>query len=386
MEINQLFENLSDEELDLTNQLQNIIKKEISDNNNNIPFSRYMELALYYPGLGYYSNSLFKFGDKGDFITAPLVSNLFGHMLATQINEIFSFGIQHNVMEIGAGNGKLASDILIAMGDIVDKYYILELSANLKIWQKETIESKAPQYLHKVVWLDSLPNSFEGVVFANEVLDAQPCDLISFDKGVAYGVGVTLQNDKFVYDTYELNDDAQKYVLDLHLDYHDYLTEIHLQNQAFINSISNMLTRGATIFIDYGVGEKEYYHSQKVRGSLRGFFRQHVINDVLLYPGLIDITTSVNWTNIALSGVNAGLELIGYTGQGSFLINCGLTNTLSKIKASLSESQYIQISNQVNKLIAQNEMGDSFKVCGFSKGLSQSDWVGFSDFDKSYLL
>ncbi|MDD3266243.1 MAG: SAM-dependent methyltransferase [Burkholderiales bacterium] len=386
MEINQLFENLSDEESELTYQLQNIIKKEIYDSNGNIPFSRYMELALYYPKIGYYSNPLFKFGAKGDFITAPLVSNLFGHMLATQMNEIFSFGVHANVMEIGAGNGKLASDILIAMGDIIDKYYILELSANLKSWQKETIENKVPQYLHKVIWLDALPSNFEGIIFANEVLDAQPCDLISFDNGIAHGVGVTIRDDKFAYDTYKLNEISKEYVLDLNLDYHDYLTEIHLQNKAFINSISHTLKRGALIFIDYGVGEKEYYHPHKVRGSLRGFFRQHVIDDVLMYPGLIDITTSVNWTNIALSGIQSGLELIGYTNQGSFLINCGLVDMLSNLKSTISDSQYLQISNQVNKLISQNEMGDLFKVCGFSKGISQSDWIGFSNFDKSYLL
>lgn len=386
MEIKDLFANLTNEEKELTNKLQNIIKNEIEQNNEIISFSRYMELALYYPELGYYSNPLFKFGAKGDFVTAPLVSNLFGHILSRQINEIFSFGVETNVLEFGAGNGKLAADILLTIGDKLEQYYILELSANLKNWQYETIKTKAPEYVNKVIWLDALPEKFDGVIIANEVLDAQPCDLVSFDNGTPYGIGVTYRDNRFTYDSYNLNDKQNDYVNNLNLDYHDYLTEVHLYNQAFITSIANMLNHGAIILVDYGVGEKEYYHPQKARGTLRGFFRQHLLDDVLIYPGLIDITSSVNWSNIAVSGIKNSLELIGYTNQGSFLVNCGLTDLLLELKQSLSDSEYLQLSNQVNKLISQNEMGDAFKVCGFSKGISQADWTGFSTFDKSYLL
>lgn len=382
-----LFTNLTFDELELTSQLQAIIREEINQSNNMvIPFSKYMELALYYPSLGYYCNPLFKFGAKGDFITAPLVSNLFGFMLSRQFDEIFNFGVRRNILEFGAGNGKLAADILSTIGEQIESYYILELSANLVAWQKETLYQRVPSLIHKVVWLDTLPDEFEGIIFANEVLDAQPCNLIKYVDGNVQGVGVSYENDQFIYAEYDLDSNTKEIADNLNLDYHDYITEIHTANIGFINSIANCLTKGAVLLIDYGVGEREYYHPQKARGSLRGFFRQHVLDDVLQYPGIIDITSSVNWTSIATTGINSGLELIGFTNQGSFLLNCGLTDLLDKLKIDINEAQYLNLSNQVNKLTSQNEMGDLFKICGFSKNIEQDSWVGFLANDKTYTL
>lgn len=381
-----IFAVLTPEELELSNMLSKIIQQEIELNGGVIPFSRYMELALYYPQLGYYSNRLFKFGARGDFVTAPLISNLFGYTLSLQINELFGFGVCRQILEFGAGNGKLAADILSSLGDIIETYYILELSADLIAWQKEMLSNKVPQYYNKVIWLTELPLSFDGTVIGNEVLDAQPCELVRYIDGIPCGVGVAYQEGKFIYQDMPLSQQSKIIIDELRLDYHDYLTEIHPANIAFMNSLAKMLNVGAVILIDYGVGEREYYHSQKSRGSLRGFFRQQVLDSVLVYPGLIDITSSVNWTSVATSAINNGLELIGYTNQASFLINLGLTDTLQNIRSELNEDKYLQISNQVNKLTSHNEMGDAFKVCGFSKGLPQDSWLGFADYDKSYML
>lgn len=381
-----IFNNLTPEEIQLSKELQEIIINDIDKNGGVISFSRYMELALYYPRLGYYSNDLFKFGASGDFVTAPLISNIFGFLLAKQIMEIFSFGVEKSILEFGAGNGKLAADILISSGENINKYYILELSANLKNWQLETIKQKVPQYLDKVIWLDELPKTFNGVMIANEVLDAQPCDLIRYDDGEIIGVGVTYQDKHFVYQDCQLSDTTNAICKNLAFNYHDYLTEVHSINQIFMQTIAKTLNHGAAIFIDYGAGQQEYYHPQKARGSLRGFFRQQVLDSVLVYPGLIDITASVNFSLIANSAIDTGLELIGYTTQGNFLINCGLTELMTQLHSELSNEQYLKISNQVNKLIANNEMGDLFKVIGFSKGINSSNWCGFATNDRTFLL
>lgn len=382
-----LFVNLTPEEIALSNELQQIIIQEIEASGGIIKFSRYMELALYYPRLGYYSNPLFKFGAKGDFITAPLISNVFGYLLSRQISELFAFGTAANILEFGAGNGKLAVDILSSLGDSIDHYYIIELSANLIAWQKETIANKVPHLVDKVRWLSDIPDGFNGVILANEVLDAQPCELISYRDGVAYGLGVAYTNSKLVYQDYPLNNqDIVNTNSVPQLDYHDYVTEVHIANQLFMRTLANKLATGAILLIDYGVSENEYYHPHKARGTLRGFFRQHVIDDVLIYPGLMDITCSVNWSMIARTAIDNDLDFIGYTNQGGFLINCGLDDVMRELQVQLPEGQYLQISNQVNKLISHNEMGELFKVCGFSKNLPQDSWCGFTNFDRSYAL
>jgi SAM-dependent MidA family methyltransferase len=161
---------------------------------------------------------------------------------------------------------------------------------------------------------------------------------------------------------------------------------VHLANQAFIRSLATMLTTGAVLLIDYGYGDKEYYYPERYQGTLRGFFRQHVLDSVLGYPGLIDITSSVNWSAITTTAIANGLEFIGYTTQGSFLINNGITTLLAKQQAKLSLEDYLPLSNQVNQLINPTEMGELFKVCGFSKGISLETWAGFSHNDRSYSL
>lgn len=385
-ELDSLFQ-LSKGEQDLTKRLQQIIRAEIEANSGVISFSRYMELSLYYPGLGYYSNPLFKFGEHGDFVTAPLVSNLFGQLLARQISELVGFGVKSQVLEFGAGNGQLAVDILAALGDKLDVYYILELSADLASRQAELIRDEVPQFASKVVWLTNLPTEFEGVMLANEVLDAQPCNLVHFDTSLINGVGVTYdESGCFSYVNYTLDAESLAIAGELNLPYADYLTEVNVASRGFMRSLAASLKHGAILLIDYGYGESEYYHADKTRGTLRGFYRQHVLNDVLQYPGLIDITTSVNWSSIATIGIESGLDLIGYTTQAGFLLNCGLAELMARCKVELSVPEYLALSNQINKLVSPSEMGEAFKVCGFSKGVDQESWIGLSNYDKSYAL
>lgn len=378
--------NLSSEELALSEELSTIIRQEIESSGGVIAFSRYMELALYYPQLGYYSNPLFKFGASGDFVTAPLISNLFGHLISRQLSELFSFGVAANILEFGAGNGKLAADILSTLGEQIEHYYILELSADLRACQEEMLRQKVPEFMSKVVWLNQLPSNFNGIMLANEVLDAQPCNLLRFEGKKITGVGVTVAGDGFKYHDYRLDNESLHVAQQLNLDYEDYLSEVNLASRGFMRSLGENLQHGAILLIDYGYGETEYYHPQKKFGTLRAFHRQQVLDQVLLYPGLCDITASVNWSSIATTAIEHGLDFIGYTTQAAFLFNCGLSEVMAELHTNLDDAKYLQLSNQVNRLISPNEMGSSFKVCGFSKGLQNDSWRGFDSHDLSYTL
>lgn len=386
-QLSDLFQ-LSTEELQLSQELAAIIHNEIIVNHGVIPFSRYMELALYYPQLGYYSNHLTKFGQHGDFVTSPMVSSMFGQLIAIQLKELFSFGLNSQILEFGAGNGRLMCDILSIMGTDLEFYYIVELSADLINLQRELLALEFPQFIDKVIWLNELPSNFNGVILANEVLDAQPCDLVRFNAGQISGVGVSYDSQaaKFSYLEYPLAELRLNFARQLNLSYNDYITEISLSNAAFIRSLSHILAKGAILLIDYGYGQNEYYHEQRNRGTLRGFYRQHLLDDVLIYPGIIDITASVNWSLIAQVALDSDLELIGYTSQANFLLNCGLIDQLERLREQATQDQYLMLSNQVNRLISPNEMGDLFKVMGFSKGLTQDSWCGFKSNDRSYLL
>ncbi len=378
---------LSPEEHQLTQKLQNIINNEIEQSGGVISFARYMELALYYPSLGYYSNPLFKFGARGDFVTAPLISDLFGQLIARQISELFSFGLDANILEFGAGNGKLACDILITLGSQIEHYYILELSADLALWQRAMIAERCPQYLSKVLWLESLPAGFNGVMLANEVLDAQPCNLVSVNNQEISELGVGYSPESgYFYRDYCASSPAVNVIQKLNLPYLDYQTEVNLSSRGFIRTLAESLERGAILLIDYGYGASEYYHPQKNRGTLRGFYRQQVLDSVLHYPGVCDITASVDWSSIVITALDSQLEFIGYTTQANFLLNCGLTKQMQQLKSELSEPEYLQVSNQINKLVSPNEMGESFKVCGFSKNIEQDEWLGFTSGDRSYSL
>jgi SAM-dependent MidA family methyltransferase len=299
-------------------QLCEHIRSNIIANDGWISFARYMELALYAPGLGYYTAGAHKFGEAGDFITAPELSPLFGRTLARQAAEVMAHSGKH-ILELGAGSGKLAADMLGELehlGQLPDSYSILEVSADLRERQQALLRERLPHLCNRVYWLDSLPEKFSGSIIANEVLDALPVNLVHWQDSAITERGVALSDNRFVWQERAIIDTnlleaAQKISVP-----GDYVSEICLAAHGLINSLTQCLEQGAMLFIDYGFGVREYYHPQRNRGTLMCHYRHHAHDDPFYLPGLQDITAHVNFTDIAECGIDAGLQLLGYTKIG----------------------------------------------------------------------
>lgn len=347
-----------------------------------IPFSRFMELALYAPGLGYYSAGSRKFGSAGDFVTAPELSPLFAASLARQLAELLP-QTGGAIYEFGAGTGRLAADLLTeldALGCPPTTYYIVDLSPDLIERQRETLAG----HLDTVQWLNELPDAIDGVLIGNEVLDAMPCELIHWSPQ-AQQRGVTVIDGAFAFEDRAIDgallaDLASK----LSTGMRDYVSEISLANRAFLRTLAAKLTRGAILLIDYGFPEREYYHPQRNMGTLIGHYRHHTIHDPFYLPGLMDLTCHVDFTAVAEAGIGAGLDLIGYTTQAQFLVNCGLPELLNRFDPS-DTLKYVPQVSAVQKLTSPAEMGELFKAIGFGKGVS-IDWLGFSEGDRCRTL
>ena len=349
-----------------------------------ISFARYMEIALYSPGLGYYAAGASKFGASGDFTTAPERSCLFGRTLARQISQILA-ETGGALLEVGAGSGKLACDVwleLQKLDTLPDQYYILELSATLQARQRATIAAQAPQLLERALWLDRLPLTFTGVVLGNEVLDAMPAHLVTRSNGVLCERGVALSDEQLVWVDQSMKGGALKEAataLDLP---EGYLTEINLAAPAFITSLADCMARGVLLFIDYGFPRAEYYHPQRNQGTLMCHYRHHAHGDPFFWPGLQDITAHVDFSAIAASAPE--LQLLGYATQANFLINCGITELLAKVSPE-DVTQYLPLANQVQYLLSPAEMGELFKVVALGKGL-EIPLLGFTRGDQRHRL
>jgi len=352
-----------------------------------ISFARYMELALYAPELGYYSAGSRKLGRDGDFVTAPEISPLFGRCLARQVAQLIELGFR-DVLEIGAGSGALAADVLrelAALGLEPDRYLILEVSADLRDRQRTRLTESAGELAGKVRWLDTLPQGFSGTMIGNEILDAMPVHVVRNKDSSIEELGVTHGDEEsifaFGYRTAEgeLLKRAQR--LDLP---DDYQTEIALVMPAFVHSFGRMLSDGAILFIDYGFPAREYYHPHRSRGTLMCHYRHHAHGEPLCLIGLQDITAHVDFTAVATAAVSAGLEVIGYTSQARFLINCGITDILSATPAD-EVHIYAPLAGQAQQLLAPSEMGELFKVIALGKNVSQP-LLGFKAGDKSHTL
>ena len=321
-----------------------------------LPFDRFMAQALYAPGLGYYANDSRKFGQMpasgSDFVTAPEMSPLFGQALGVQVADALRTTGTDEVWEFGAGSGALALQLLATLGDRVRRYRIVDLSGTLRARQQDTLNAHAG----RVEWLDALPDTMQGVVVGNEVLDAMPVQLLHFDgrawfeRGVGGGAGGWRWSDRptalrpphdgpFLPGT---------------------VTEIHPQAEAFVATLGERLARGAAFFIDYGFPAAEYYHAQRHGGTLMCHRGHLADSDPLADVGAKDITAHVDFTGIALAGQSAGLHVLGYTTQARFLMNCGLLEGLDA--AAPAELARVQM------LLNEHEMGELFKVIGFVKG------------------
>lgn len=345
-----------------------------------------MHLVLYQPGLGYYSAGSHKLGEAGDFITAPELSTLFGRTLAKQAAEVMSLSAPQ-ILELGAGSGKLALDILEELerlGILPDRYSILEVSPDLRARQQAMITERLPHMLAKVHWLDTLPETFSGAILANEVLDALPVHLLHWRDSAIAERGVAINNDDFIWQERNIDDGALLNAAQHIIAPDDYLSEICLAARGLIASLAQRLQQGAMLFIDYGFGAREYYHPQRSNGTLMCHYRQFAHDDPFFLPGLQDITAHVNFTDIAECSIDAGLELLGYTSQAFFLINCGITDLMNETSPDDLRA-YQPLSAQLQKLTSPAEMGELFKVIALGKEISEP-LRGFSRGDMSRLL
>lgn len=373
--------------------LRSLIAQAITQDGGWLPFDRYMALALYAPGLGYYSRGSRQFGqmakDGSDFVTAPELSPLFGRALARQVEQALQATGTDEVWEFGAGTGALAAQILQALderGALPRRYTIVDLSGALRESQQRTLARWADRVvLH---WASELPAELRGVVVGNEVLDAMPVKLLAWDGAQWLERGVALS-------PAEPGDAAPAA-----LSWSDRptalrppvdapfppgaVTEIHPQAQAFIRTLAERLAQGAAFFIDYGFPEAEYYLPQRHGGTLMCHRGHRADADPLADPGEKDLTAHVDFTGIALAGQDAGLTVLGYTTQAHFLLNCGLLDDLAAT-AGLPQSQALAQRAAAHRLVAEHEMGELFKVIGFVRG-AEFDALGFARGDRSHTL
>jgi len=362
------------------------IRSQIGASGGWIGFARYMELALYAPGLGYYMAGARKLGRDGDFVTAPEISPLFGQTLAHQVTQAFDAGLEE-ILEIGAGSGALAASLLEEldrMGRLPGRYLILELSADLRERSRDTLAARVPHLMQRVAWLNGLPPAFTGVVLGNEVLDAMPVDLVRVADPDIEEAGVEAEPDgSFAWAWRPAPGRLSEAARELDLPA-GYVTEIGLVARGFVTSLAESLDRGLVLFIDYGFPRHEYCHPQRATGTLMCHYRHHAHVDPFFLPGLQDITSHVDFTAIADAGVSAGMELLGYTTQAQFLLNCGLTDLLARVPPE-DAGRYLPLANQANRLLSPSEMGELFKVVAFGKGLDLP-LIGFASGDRMHTL
>jgi SAM-dependent MidA family methyltransferase len=352
-----------------------------------LSFARFMELALYEPGLGYYSAGLAKFGASGDFVTAPEISPLFARTLARQVAEVLT-STGGDLLELGAGSGQLALGLLPElerMNALPASYLILELSAQLAARQRDLIEAHSPRLAPRVQWLTSLPQRFSGLILANEVLDAIPARIVAWRENGVLERGVALDlNGAFVWAEREVSDPQLERVAAELSPPREYVSEVSLAVPALVRSLGEILERGALLIVDYGFGRREYYHPQRSRGTLMCHYRHLAHDDPFYFPGLQDITSHVDFSAVAEAGLEAGLKLLGYTTQAQFLINCGITEFLAETSPE-DVSAYLPLAVGVNKLLSPAEMGELFKVIALGTEMGRP-LSGFVHGDKGRLL
>ena len=363
--------------------LQTLIANDIRHNSGWIPFSRFMELALYAPGLGYYSGGAAKLGRDGDFTTAPEMSPLFGQTLAHVVADLIG-KTTPQIMEFGAGTGKLARDVLTelaAMGVAVHRYSIVELSGELRARQQQTLRG-FPQ----VTWLDQFPAVYSGVVLGNEVLDAMPVQLVVKTAQGWRERGIGLAPKKFVYRDRPCDPALLAQIPNADLLPEGYLTEVHPIAHGFVRTLADMLRAGfdytghggAALLIDYGFPAHEYYLPQRAEGTLMCHYRHHAHPDPFYLPGLQDITAHVDFTAIARAAVNSGLDVLSYTSQAAFLIDAGIGDLLQRIPAT-DRLRYLPRANELQKLTSPAEMGELFKVIALGTRVELPEKFGRND-------
>jgi SAM-dependent MidA family methyltransferase len=365
------------------------IAAEIATAGGWIGFERFMELALYAPGMGYYSGGARKFGAAGDFVTAPELSPVFSQTIGAQVAQILALSAPQ-IIEVGAGSGRLAADLLLELerrAALPTSYAILDLSGELRARQRETIVQRAPHLLARVSWLDRLPQHFDGLVLANELLDAMPVHLVVWRNEGICERGAGFANGQFMWADRPAGGRLLERAQTLAEEYSlpaGYLSEICLAAPAWTAAWAGILGRGALLLIDYGFPRHEYYHPQRNTGTLMCHYRHHAHGEPFYLPGLQDITAHVDFTAIVEAGSEAGLDFLGYTTQSTFLLNCGLAGVLARTPVD-DTARYLPLANSAQKLISPAEMGELFKVIALGKGIADP-LLGFVQGDRSETL
>ena len=377
------------EALAVSQELSTRIAAEIARHGGWLSFARYMEMALYEPGLGYYSNPGQVFGAAGDFVTAPELTPLFGATLARQVSPWLKdpalAGSGQVVLEVGGGSGMLAAQLLNALDNVGHhevRYLILELSAERREHQRQTLKSLAPGLMDRVGWLETFPESFAGVVVANELLDAMPVQLFEWqaDAGAELQeMGVTWVDGQFAWAPRPADAVLTETVTALRnrlgpegAQWHSpYRSEICPAQQAWMRTLADCMTAGVVMLLDYGFAAPEYYHPQRDQGTLMCHYRHRSHADPFLWPGLSDITAHVDFTALVRAATAEGFSLVGYTSMAAFLLNAGLLDELADLPRE-PESFWFAQAQAVQQLISEAEMGELFKVIAFEKNLREA--------------
>lgn len=365
-------------------QLAAHLRADICAQGGAVPFSRFMELALYAPGWGYYSAGASKFGAPGDFVTSPELGPLFAATTANVVAPVLQqLGPQARMLELGGGSGAFAEILLkrlLELDALPERYAILEPSADLRERQRERLQKAlVPPVFALVEWLDRpFDDDWDGVLFANEVIDALPTSRFVANEGEIYEETVELDGDgRFVRGAQPADPlllGAVRHV-ERYLERpfaQDYRSEVLPQLPYWIQAVAGGMQRGAMLFVDYGYPRAEFYQHDRDDGTLRAFYRHRVHNDVFLWPGLQDITASVDFTALAEAGTNAGFDLAGYCNQANFLLGNGITQLLEAAEERIDEVGRMRLRGQLKQLTLPTEMGERFQVMAFSRDVDMS--------------
>ncbi len=354
-----------------------LLDREIAEAGGAIPFDHYMQLALYAPGLGYYVSGAHKFGKGGDFVTAPEISPYFGHCLARQCHQLLVQRDTWEILEFGAGTGVMAAQILAELEHLQPEqpvnYRILELSPELQQRQRQTLQQQVPRLVDRVAWISEVPEGFSGMVLANEVLDAMPVQVFRRHEQGVEEQQVALQEGKLTLQWQPASASLRDAVFTIEKDVGKlqpgYVSEVNLRLAPWLQMLGERLQQAVVLLIDYGYTRQEYYHLQRSMGTLICHYRHQAHDDVLLRPGLQDITANVDFSAVHQAALEAGFDLLGFNSQTNFLLGCGLDDMLAESDPEDVEAHMATVQG-VKQLIMPDAMGERFKVIAFGKGVN----------------
>lgn len=366
-------------------ELAKQIRASIAANQGWINFADYMQQCLYTPGLGYYSAGSHKLGRGGDFTTAPETSPLFGAAIANHLADVHQQIPDYAILEFGAGTGRLAESILqrlAKLNALPSRYFILEPSADLQQRQQALLNQLPTTLSQRLCWVEDIPDKFEGVMLANEVCDAMPVHLLDFSDGGVKEVGVSSDQQNFIWQTRPLSSarlEQKAEQIQSQLGELPYRTEVCLFAADWLENLAQNLSRGLILLIDYGYSFEEYYRPERRQGSLRCYYRQQAHDNPLILPGLQDITAHVNFTALAETALDAGLEVNSFQEQANFLLAGDITSLAATLQQNLSEADWLQQSSALKQLLLPDAMGHQFKVLSLSREIDNLPRLKLND-------